>query len=62
MKGVQNMETITILANALSKAYKQDISRLDIQFNAKEDSFVGYLTFTTGFEFGIFENGEIRRL
>lgn len=56
------METITIIATALSKAYKQDISRLDIQFNAKEDSFVGYLTFTTGFEFGIFENGEVRRL
>ena len=56
------METITIIATALSKACKQDISRLDIQFNAKEDSFVGYLTFTTAFEFCIFENGEVRRL
>ena len=39
-----------------------EIARLDMQYNAKQDGFVGYLTFSTGFEFEIFENGEVRRL
>ena len=49
------METITILANALAKAGHSDISRLDIQFNAKDDMFKGYLTLVNGIKFGIFD-------
>jgi len=56
------METITILANALAKAGHCDISRLDIQFNAKDDMFKGYLTLVNGFKFGIFEDGSVVKL
>ena len=56
------METITILANALAKAGHSNISRLDIQFNLKEDMFKGYLTLANNFKFAIFEDGSVVKL
>lgn len=35
------METIMIMAQALAKAAKTEISRLDIQYNTKEETYKG---------------------
>lgn len=53
------METIIILANALSKATLEDISRLDIQYNAILDTFVGHLVLVNELQYAIYEDGTI---
>ena len=35
------METIMIMAQALAKAARTEISRLDIQYNTKDDAYNG---------------------
>lgn len=56
------METITILATALSKASKEDITRLDIQYNSIDDYFIGYLYLGENAKYGIHENGTVTKL
>lgn len=55
------MNTIMILAEALAKAAKAEISRLDIQYNTKSETYSGRVWLTTGVEsiFDIHENGTV---
>lgn len=58
------METILILAQALSKSSKTDITRLDIHYNELTDCYTGYVWFEMGgsAQFAICENGEISKV
>ena len=55
------METITILAEALSKAARAKITRLDIQYNTKTEEYSGRVWLATSIEsiFDIHENGTV---
>ena len=59
------METITILADALARASKLDILRLDIQYNKETESYTGSVILGYGrdlqdwLEYDIHDNGTI---
>ena len=55
------MNTIITLANALSEASKEDIRRLDIQYNTKTESYSGRVWFEC-FIFDIHEDGTIDKV
>lgn len=55
------MNTIIILAKALSEAAKDDIRRLDIQYNTKTESYSGRVWFE-GLIFDIHEDGTIDKV
>ena len=59
------MDTITILADALARASKLDILRLDIQYNNETESYTGSVILGYGrdlqdwLEYDIHDNGTI---
>lgn len=56
------METIVIMAQALVKASKMEMMRLDIQYNDIKDVLIGYLTLQSGsiiYDYVISENGTV---
>lgn len=62
------METIKILAEALAKASKLDILRLDLQYNCKTELYMARLELGIKKDLGlchtfdIYENGEITKI
>ena len=48
------METITIMAQALVKASKMELMRLDIQYIEPEDTLIGYLSLRSGKDVRVF--------
>lgn len=55
------MNTIIILAKALSEASKEDIKRLDIQYNTKTENYSGRVWFDC-IIFDIHEDGTIEKV
>lgn len=54
------MNTIMILAQAIAKAARAEVTRLDIQYNEKTEEYSGQLWISTNNTvFDIHENGEI---
>lgn len=56
------MKTIMILAEALLKtSSSENINRLDIQYNSKDEMYYGYVTIDT-LVFKISEGGEVKKI